>query len=79
MDRYTDYYHILKALIDKGIIKMERFAKSKNKLGYVYVMTPKGINEKTKITKHFIARKSEEFELLKREIAEAEAFLSGDE
>lgn len=64
---------ILKALISKGLVKMENFANSDNKIGYRYVLTPEGIVEKMKITKAFIKRKEEEYERIRREIEDAKS------
>ncbi len=64
---------ILKALVSKGLVKMENFANSDNKIGYRYVLTPDGIVEKMKITKAFIRRKEEEYERIRLEIEEAKA------
>jgi len=63
--------YVISALIDKGIIKLHRFIKSKNKSGYRYILTPKGIKEKYKITKEFLERKLKEYEQIKQEIDEA--------
>lgn len=60
--------YCLKALTDKGLVKIKNFANSKNKFGYVYVLTPSGIAEKATITHRFLQRKMEEYELLKAEI-----------
>lgn len=62
--------YCLKALIEKGLVKMRNFASSKSKFGYAYVLTPKGIVEKTAITHRFLQRKMEEYEMLKVEIEE---------
>jgi len=59
--------YCLKALKEKGFIKIKNFTKNKNKLNYVYVLTPKGIGEKTKLTINFMKRKMEEYEELKYE------------
>jgi len=58
----------LKSLKDKGLIKIRNFRKSKNKLNYIYLITPKGIAEKTKLTINFMKRKMKEYEELKKEI-----------
>ena len=58
----------LKALMEKGLVKMKNFASSKNKFGYVYVLTPSGMAEKAAITHRFLQRKMEEYEALKEEI-----------
>jgi EPS-associated MarR family transcriptional regulator len=60
--------YCLKAMMDKGLVKMKNFAQSKNKFGYVYVLTPSGIAEKAAITHRFLQRKMEEYEALKTEI-----------
>jgi len=60
--------YCLKALKIKGLIKISNFAKNKNKLNYAYLLTPKGISEKTKLTINFMKIKMEEYEELKKEI-----------
>ena len=60
--------YCLKALKNKGLIKINNFKKNKNKLNYIYVLTPKGIAKKTKLTINFMARKIKEYEELKKEI-----------
>lgn len=61
--------YCLKALINRGWIKMQNFSNSKNKFGYVYILTPRGIAEKAELTSNFLKRKLEEYEALKAEIA----------
>ena len=60
--------YCLKALVDKGCVKMQNFARSKNKFGYIYVLTPTGIAEKAVLTGRFLERKLAEYELLRAEI-----------
>jgi EPS-associated MarR family transcriptional regulator len=60
--------YCLKALIDKGWVKMQNFSQSKNKFGYIYVLTPQGIAEKTVLAGRFLKRKSLEYEALLAEI-----------
>ncbi len=60
--------YCLKALIDKGWVKVQNFSQSKNKFGYVYLLTPQGIVEKTGLTSRFLKRKMAEYESLKAEI-----------
>lgn len=60
--------YCLKALMEKGLVKMKNFATSKNKFGYVYVLTPTGMAEKAAITHRFLQRKMDEYEALKAEI-----------
>jgi len=61
-------HYCLKALMQKGLVKMRNFAHSKNKFGYVYVLTPSGMAEKAAMTHRFLRRKIEEYESLKAEI-----------
>ena len=56
--------YCLKALIDIGFIKIDNFNNSNKKLNYVYILTPKGIQEKTVITKQFITIKKQEYDKL---------------
>lgn len=65
--------YCLKALMEKGWIKMQNFSHSKNKFGYVYLLTPVGIAEKAALTSRFLMRKMEEYETLKAEIAALKA------
>ena len=60
--------YCLKALQKKGFIKIRNFRKNPNKLNYFYVLTPKGISEKTKLTINFMKRKMNEYEELKNEL-----------
>ena len=65
-------YYLLTSLIDKGFIKLENFKKSDQKTKYSYLLTSKGIREKSLATSKFLVRKKQEYELLKKEIAELE-------
>lgn len=60
--------YCIKALQYKGLIKMRNFKKNPNKLNYIYVLTPKGISEKTKLTINFMKRKMKEYDELKKEL-----------
>ena len=60
--------YCLKALQNKGLVKIKNFQKNPNKINYVYVLTPKGISEKTKLTLNFMQRKMEEYDELKNEL-----------
>ena len=60
--------YCLNALRNKGLIKIKNFRKNPNKLGYVYMLTPKGVAEKTKLTVNFMKRKSKEYEELRAEM-----------
>jgi len=60
--------YILKALVDKGLIKAEKFLTSDNKTKYKYLLTEKGIQEKMQLTKKFITTKKAEYEELQKEL-----------
>ena len=60
--------YCLKALKSKGLIKIRNFEKNPNKLNYIYVLTPRGITAKTKLTLNFMKRKMKEYDELKKEI-----------
>ena len=62
--------YCLKALKSKGLVKIQNFKKSKNKMGYAYILTPRGISTKTKITINFMKKKMREYEELKKEIVQ---------
>ena len=60
--------YCITALKNKGLIKIENFKKNPNKINYIYVLTPKGISIKTKLTLNFMKRKMMEYDELKNEI-----------
>lgn len=60
--------YALKALVERGFIKADKFRKSGSKAAYLYVLTPKGIAEKSSLATAFLGRKLEEYEVLKEEI-----------
>ena len=60
--------YCLNALIDKGWVKVHNFSESKNKFGYVYLLTPSGIAEKASLTGRFLQRKLLEYEAMRAEI-----------
>ena len=60
--------YCLKALKSKGLIKVKNFRKNPNKINYLYILTPKGISEKTKLTINFMKIKLREYEKLKKRI-----------
>ena len=66
--------YCLKALVEKGWVKLENFQNNPNKLGYLYLMTPMGMAAKTALTGRFLRRKLAEYEALKAEIEQ----LSGE-
>ena len=61
-------YYLLISLIDKGFVKLSNFKENSQKTRYSYMLTPKGIREKSLITSKFLVRKKKEFEALRREI-----------
>jgi EPS-associated MarR family transcriptional regulator len=62
--------YCLRALIDKGLVKAKNFKNSSNKAAYLYLLTPRGVEAKAKISVRFLARKVEEYEALRVEIEE---------
>ena len=60
--------YCLRALKNKGLIKINNFKKNPHKINYIYVLTPKGISEKTKLTINFMKRKMNEYDELKKEL-----------
>ena len=60
--------YCLKALQEKGLIKIENFKKNPKKINYIYVLTPKGITAKTKLTVNFMKSKMKEYDELKSEL-----------
>lgn len=62
--------YCMRALLDKGLIKMQNFRNNGNKLGYVYLLTPAGIAAKAELTRSFLKIKMREYEALRQEIEE---------
>ena len=63
--------YCLKSLQKKGLIKLQNFQKKKNKISYLrYVITPKGLAERTRLTINFMDRKMKEYDELKKELEE---------
>jgi EPS-associated MarR family transcriptional regulator len=60
----------LNALVEKGSLKINNFRNSENKLAYAYLLTPRGVDEKARITVQFLKNKMREYERLKSEIEE---------
>ena len=60
--------YALKALVERGFVKADNFRKSGTKAAYLYVLTPKGIAEKSSLTTAFLGRKLKEYEVLRQEI-----------
>lgn len=71
--------YCVNALIEKGWIKTRNFRNSRNKLAYAYLLTPRGVEQKATIALHFLKRKVEEYESLKREIADLRREVAGND
>jgi hypothetical protein len=67
------------ALLDKGLIKLGNFSKSENKRRYAYVPTGKGMAERARLTRAFLARKMKEYEVLRSEIEAVRQEIASDE
>jgi len=61
--------YCLRALMEKGLIKVNNFKNNRNKKAYMYLLTPQGMTEKARATASFLERKVAEYEALQREIA----------
>ena len=62
--------YCIQSLKQKGLIKIQNFRKNKNKINYIYILTPKGLMEKTKTTIHFMNLKLKEYDELQKEFKE---------
>ena len=62
--------YCIRKLTEKGLIKLTNFKQNPKKMGYIYLLTPKGIDEKSKLTFSFLKKKIIEYEILKKEINE---------
>lgn len=71
--------YCLKALMEKGLVKLENFHNSKHKFKYVYILTPAGIAQKVSMTGRFLKRKMSEYEALRLEIEALQAEMTEDE
>ena len=65
----------LRALVEKGMVKAQNFSSSDKKLAYAYILTPKGLAEKTLLTARFLKRKMDEYEALRFEIESIQSSL----
>ncbi|MFZ5965202.1 MarR family EPS-associated transcriptional regulator [Thalassococcus sp. BH17M4-6] len=72
-------HYVLKALVEKGLVKLGNFSTSADKRRYAYVLTPKGIAERATLTRRFLVRKMAEYEMLRAEIEEVRSDLSKSE
>ena len=71
--------YCIKALVERGLVKLNNFAKSEKKMGYAYILTPEGIAAKTKITAKFLKRKMAEHEQLQKEIEQLQTEMQAAE
>ncbi len=62
-------HYLLKALLGKGWVKAQNFRRNDNKLGYLYVLTPQGVRHRLQLTQVFLARKEQDYQMLKKQIA----------
>ncbi len=67
--------YCLRALTDKGMVKIQNFRNSSNKMGYLYLLTPKGVNKKMALTEAFLKQNMVEYEALRAEIKSLESDL----
>lgn len=72
-------HYVLSALIEKGFVKLGNFTAAEDRRRYAYILTRKGMAEKTAITRRFLARKLEEYHELKAEIDALVVEVNGDE
>jgi len=69
--------YCLRALVEKGWVKMDNFGRSPNKLKYAYLLTPRGVAAKTRLTASFLKRKLKEYDALEAEIEALRAEMDG--
>ena len=67
--------YCLKGLMEKGLVKVNNFRNSDNKLAYAYLLTPEGLREKAAVTARYLGRRMQEYERIKREIRQLKAEL----
>lgn len=72
-------HYLLRALLERGYVKLENFSASPKKRGYAYILTPRGVARKAALTTRFLSRKLEEFEALRNEIEELSIEIGGIE
>ena len=60
--------YVIRALVARGLVTMENVSRNPNRLGYAYLLTPKGLTEKAKLTRRFLKRKVAEYDQLQQEI-----------
>jgi EPS-associated MarR family transcriptional regulator len=70
---------LIKSLVDKGAIKLKRFKNSKNKKGYLYILTPAGIKKKAIYLQKYLEEKTQEYDRLRKKIESLKAQISNDD
>jgi EPS-associated MarR family transcriptional regulator len=71
--------YLIKSLVEKGHVKVQNFRQTPNKLKYAYLLTPEGLYTKLQLTRNYLARKEQEYNALKSEIAAIRAELAIDD
>ena len=71
--------YVLSHLVEAGLIRAKRFKNSKNKIAYMYILTPAGIKSKMQLSRAFLKRKLDEYEMLKMEIEELQREVGPDQ
>jgi EPS-associated MarR family transcriptional regulator len=69
-------HYVINAFVDNGFLKLSNFTSAEDKRRYAYLLTPKGVEEKVRLTRRFVLRKMAEYEALRAEIEEMQADLS---
>lgn len=72
-------HYLLRALLEKGLVKANNFRASERKLGYAYVLTPSGVRERMELTRAFLARKEHEYVELRAQISRLRAELARED
>ena len=72
-------HYCMKALIDKGLVKMGNFSHNQKKMDYAHLLTPSGIKSKAILTAHFLERKAAEYAILKSELEKHEKHIKQEE
>ncbi len=70
--------YCLKGLVSKGLVKASRFYNAKNKMTYLYLLTPKGIEDKGLVTMRYLKRRMKEYDAIKQEIAQLKKEVAGE-
>ena len=71
--------YVLSSLVEAGLIRAKRFKNSKNKIAYMYILTPAGVKSKIQLSHAFLKRKLDEYEMLKMEIEELQREVGPDQ